>query len=224
MPINPWTDVPNVRNGWKAVALNVCNGWGADIDGSTDSPSHRAMRISPFVLAFCIASQANASCPKAEGARVNAIRATMQHALRTVASPSSHAKFGVGFVDLNGDGVDEAIVYGPEAAAPGWCGTGGCGIGVYVCTGSSYRLKSSTSIGWPPVGVLRTAHYGWRDITIVAAGGGIVPGYRAMLTFNGSRYPFNPTTPPAGPLKGTPSEMVVIQGLDAGIKLLPLYP
>ncbi len=131
------------------------------------------------------------------------------------------AKFAVAFVDLDGDGVDEAIVYGPN---DGHCGTGGCGIGILVRHGARYRLKCSTTIGWPPVGVLRTKHYGWRDITVLAAGGGIRPGYRSVLSFNGSWYPLNPTVPPAKPISGHPVEDVLIERDQSGVNWVKLFP
>jgi hypothetical protein len=175
-----------------------------------------------LLVALFVASPASAQ--SVGDARVAAIRSTLQHALHNVARRDlSDAKFAVAFVDLNGDGVDEAIVYGPEASSAGWCGTGGCGIGVYVRHGSRYRLLSSTSIGWPPVGVLRTKHYGWRDITLLGSGGGISE-HRDVLMYNGSRYPFNPSTPPAKPMIGSPPEQIVMKGYRTGIEFLPLYP
>lgn len=130
------------------------------------------------------------------------------------------AMFMAGFVDLDGDGVDEALVYGGEG---GWCGTGGCGIGIFVQQGRGYRLKSSTSIGHLPVGVLSSRHHGWRDITSFQAGGGIRPGYMAVLPFNGSRYPLNPTVPPARPLRGHPPTEVVIADNDYSYPVFGTY-
>jgi hypothetical protein len=52
-----------------------------------------------------------------------------------------------------------------------------------------------------PVEVLKTRHHGWRDISVLVAGGGIRPGYRARLAFDGTRYPSNPSVSPARPLR-----------------------
>ena len=34
---------------------------------------------------------------------------------------------------------------------------------------------------------------GWRDLSVLVAGGGIIPGYQAVLQFDGRAYPSNPS-------------------------------
>ncbi len=62
------------------------------------------------------------------------------------------------FVDLNGDGKEEVIVY---LMGPGWCGTGGCPILILEPQRSTYRLIARILGVRPPVIVLTRAcsHY-----------------------------------------------------------------
>jgi len=168
------------------------------------------------------ATAAPSSREQANMTRIAAVRAYLQSVSGDMSSEERRsARFAVAFVDLNGDGVEEALVYGP---ADRRCGTGGCGTSVLVSRGSKYRLKCSTTIGWPPVSVLPTKRYGWRDIAVLVPGGGITPGYRAVLSFNGSRYPLNPSVPPANPMKGKTSEEVLIDGAWPEKGWAKLYP
>jgi len=113
------------------------------------------------------------------------------------APPSNEDKttrYSAVFVDLNGDGTPEAIVY---LTGQTWCGTGGCHLLILTRKAASYRIVTETTITRPPVRVLRRASHGWRDITVWVAGGGIEPPYEAVLRFNGTTYPSNPSVPPA---------------------------
>jgi len=183
-------------------------------------------RFLPRALLVLSLVVSEASSATREDHRIAALRAVLEKTSNYESDQTrSDAQFAVAFVDLNGDGVDEAVVYGPQSSGPdGWCGTGGCGIGIFVRQGRSYRLKSSTSIGWPPVGVLKTSHYGWRDLTVFDAGGGEPHPHSVVLQFNGSRYPYNPTVPPAFPLgKGT-SQKVLIRADPSGSRWVTLFP
>jgi hypothetical protein len=112
-----------------------------------------------------------------------------------------------GFVDLNGDGREEALVH---VAGPSMCGTGGCGTYVLTARGPSYEQVSYFSIGRTPIRVLETSSHGWFDIGIWVSGGGIQPGYEAAMSFDGTKYPLNPSVPPARPLKeGVPGRIVI---------------
>jgi len=184
------------------------------------------IRILPLALLLLNLVASEASSASREDHRIAALRAVLQKASNYDSNQTrSDAQFAVAFVDLNGDGVGEAIVYGPQSSGPdGWCGTGGCGIGIFVRQGRSYRLKSSTSIGWPPVGVLKTRHYGWRDLTVFDAGGGEPHPHSVVLRFNGSRYPDNPTTPPAFPLGERTRQEVLIRAEPSRSRWVTLFP
>jgi hypothetical protein len=52
-------------------------------------------------------------------------------------------------------------------------------------------------------------------------GGGIQPGYEAVLRFEGETYPQNPSVPPAEPLVGEVRGKVVVPKDAVGV---PVYP
>jgi hypothetical protein len=107
---------------------------------------------------------------------------------------AQRTEYTVGFIDLNGDGREEAMVY---LGGPYWCGSGGCPMMILTPEKTTYRLVCTTLITRPPIRVIASKSYGWSDLTVWVAGGGIIPGYEARLRFNGSRYPLNPSIPPA---------------------------
>ena len=126
-------------------------------------------------------------------------------------------RYAAAFVDLNGDGKQEAVVY---LTGRDLCGSGGCDLYIYTPRRGSWREVTALSITRLPVRLLRGRTHGWRDISVFVAGGGILPGYDAQLKFNGRTYPTNPTVPPARPLrKGIPGQ-VLIGRQD---KFLPLF-
>ncbi len=78
----------------------------------------------------------------------------------------SHKVF---FIDLNNDGVKEAIVYpigGPM------CFSRGCSIYIYTKIGKNYKRISAQNPGsgisgsrnGPSIGVMKSSHKGWRDL------------------------------------------------------------
>jgi hypothetical protein len=95
-------------------------------------------------------------------------------------------------VDLNGDGVPDAIVLltGPE-----YCGSGGCNMVVLRGAKEAFFFVSSSTITRQPVRILQEARMGWRSLSVSVAGGGAKPG-EVLMRFNGKRYPRNPTTQP----------------------------
>ena len=101
-------------------------------------------------------------------------------------------------VDLNGDGKPEVLVYIFGAPV---CGTGGCTALVFQAEGSEYKLISQITPARNPIVVSQTRTHGWKDLIMFIAGGGVQPGYYAVLEFDGQQYPQNPTVAPAKPLK-----------------------
>lgn len=105
-------------------------------------------------------------------------------------------------IDLDGDGKDEVIAY---VAGPMVCGTGGCPLFVFRQGEDGYELVARMSVVQVPVRVSSQRTHGWRDLVVAVAGGG-VPAGNAVLKFDGTTYPSNPTVPPAEPaasLEGT---------------------
>jgi len=126
------------------------------------------------------------------------------------------------FVDLNGDGEKEAIVY---LVGQNWCGSGGCPTLVLAPKASSYRVVTRIFITRPPIRVLTTSSNGWRTLTVWVSGGGIQPGYEAELRFDGKTYPMNPSVPPARRLREKVEGEVIIPDSANDIRNdKPLYP
>lgn len=103
-------------------------------------------------------------------------------------------QYSVAFVDLNRDGKQEAIVY---LSGRGWCGTGGCRALILTPYGTSYKVLTQTTITGLPIRVLNSETNGWHDLSVVVSGGGVEPGYEAILAFDGKSYPSNPSVLPA---------------------------
>lgn len=102
-------------------------------------------------------------------------------------------RYATAWVDLNGDGADEAIVY---VAAPYFCGTGGCPTLVLTQAGPMWSKVGDISVSRTPIGLPGTTTNGWSDLTVSVGGGGGQSG-TALLKFEGESYPSNPTVPPA---------------------------
>jgi hypothetical protein len=107
-------------------------------------------------------------------------------------------KYLYAFVDLDGDGLDEAIVYVTDQE---WCGSGGCTTLILAPEGSWFRVITKITITHPPIRILPIKTNGWFDISVWVQGEGIQPGYEAELCFDGETYPTNPSVPPAKRLK-----------------------
>jgi hypothetical protein len=132
--------------------------------------------------------------------------------------PDKTVQYLVAFVDLNGDGKREAIVY---LMGRGWCGSGGCNTLILTGDGRPWKVLSSITITRPPIRVLSSKSHGWHDISVWVQGGGIRPGYEAALSFNGKTYSENPSVPPARHLYGKVAGKIVIPSMEGGT---PLYP
>lgn len=102
-------------------------------------------------------------------------------------------EYRVEYVDLNEDGINEALVL---LSGSYWCGTGGCNMAVFEGTTEGYSLSSNLSLINAPVWVSPTRSSGWNDLIVEISGGGIEAQHVA-LRFSGSRYPVNPSLEPA---------------------------
>lgn len=109
-------------------------------------------------------------------------------------------------VDLNGDGVDEIVAY---VSGPMLCGSAGCNVLVLQAEGENYAVRMDTSVSKLPVTVLDSSSNGWRDLTVRVGGGGGESG-NAVLRFDGTSYPSNPTVPPAT-VEDTAGEVLIAE-------------
>jgi len=96
--------------------------------------------------------------------------------------------------NLNGRGSPEAVVL---LTGRQFCGSGGCTLVVLQLEGEDWRLVSKTTLVRPPIRVLQVRHNGWATLGVQVQGGGVAHGYTALLPFQGSAYPANPTVSPA---------------------------
>ena len=102
-------------------------------------------------------------------------------------------QYALAWHDLDGDGADEAIVH---VVSSYFCGTGGCNTLVLTPAGPMWSKVAEISVSRTPVTVLDSSTNGWKDITVAVGGGGGASG-NALLKFDGTAYPDNPTVEPA---------------------------
>ncbi len=121
-------------------------------------------------------------CPaRAESAEANSVKRFLQGL-----DHEKSTRYSAAFLDLNGDGRKEAIVY---LAGKGWCGTSGCNTLILAQERNSWRIVSNISLTRPPIYIFDKSSYGWRHLGVWVQGGGIQPGYEAEIRFNGKRFP-----------------------------------
>jgi hypothetical protein len=145
----------------------------------------------------------------------DALRVFIASYVESLGLRASEARYFDTFIDLNGDGVNEAIVY---LAGRDWCGTGGCLTLVLARDGTSYRLVGHVLATRPPIRALRDRAHGWRTLTAWVSGGGIDQGYEAVLPYDGTRYPVSAAPPYAHSLSGVPKGEVVIPASAGALK------
>lgn len=107
---------------------------------------------------------------------------------------SRAGRYSIAIADLNGDTSPEGLVY---VTGAGWCGSGGCPLYILRRNARRWQLVNSVTLVNLPVRMLMTKSGGWHDLAVRVRGGGIMPGYEAVLRFDGRRYPGNPSVPPA---------------------------
>jgi hypothetical protein len=116
-------------------------------------------------------------------------------------------RYSFAAASLSGNMPQEIVVY---VTGRGWCGSGGCRTLILKPKGSSYEVVSDVTITWPPIRVLPSKTNGWHDIAVWVEGGGIQPGYFAVLSFNGREYPTNPSIVPFHrPLNDTEGTVII---------------
>ena len=113
-------------------------------------------------------------------------------------------QYALAWSDLNGDGKDEAIV---PVISSYFCGTGGCNTLILTPAGPMWDKVAEISVSRTPITVLDTSTKGWKDITVAIGGGGGGPGI-AKLSFDGEKYPDNPTVAPAVPVDKGGTELI----------------
>lgn len=91
------------------------------------------------------------------------------------------------FVDLNGDNVLDAIAL---LQGMDWCGSGGCTMMVFEGGNNAMTFKSKSTVTDTPIRVASTKSNGWNDLIVSS------DGKDRKLTFDGKKYPSNPSVLP----------------------------
>jgi putative lipoprotein len=123
-------------------------------------------------------------------------KAVLAYLAKTGADPRSIDPHQTALIDLNGDGLQDALVLLQNPMY--FCGTGGCTLLVFKGTKSGFQFVSRSTLIRSPVLVSETKTHGWRDLVVEVSGGGIAP-KRVALKFTGKKYPLNPSTLPPLP-------------------------
>ncbi len=84
---------------------------------------------------------------------------------------------------------------------------------------STFRVLGRVTIVQLPIRLLPSMNGGHRDIGVSLRGGGILPGYQAVLSFNGKSYPGNPSMPPAKKAAAVRGKVIIANTEES----VPLY-
>jgi hypothetical protein len=114
-------------------------------------------------------------------------------------------------VSLSGGARLDVLVY---ISGPDYCGSGGCTLLAFALRNGDYRVVSRLTLIRAPVIVSSHRTNGWKDLIVFVSGGGIQPGYYAVLAFDGKGYPENPTVAPAAPLREKVAGTAYLAGAD----------
>jgi hypothetical protein len=157
----------------------------------------------PLVLAGCKPDAPEPAASDAAGAEQAPSPVSVEEWLRAnelgddaAGGPFEGALYAKAETDLDGDGVDEVLVY---VGGPMFCGSGGCNLLVLKRGSGGFAAVGDLSVVQRPVGVLDSSTNGWRDLAVSVSGGGN-PGGTMKLMFDGKAYPSNPTVAPAEPV------------------------
>lgn len=86
-------------------------------------------------------------------------------------------------------------------------------------TASSFKVLGRVTIVQLPIKLLPSMSNGRPEIGVRVQGGGVQSGYEAVLSFNGTSYPRNPSMPPARKVSAAEGK-VLIATTDNSV---PLY-
>jgi hypothetical protein len=125
-------------------------------------------------------------------------------------------------VKTEAEAGEELVVYvsGPQGS---WCGTGGCMMLILEPFQSSFKVLGRVTIVQLPIRLLPSRKHRHPDIGVWVQGGGIQPGYEAVVSFDGTNYSAtysdNLSMPPAQPVNGIKGKKIITTTKDS----VPLY-
>jgi hypothetical protein len=106
---------------------------------------------------------------------IGAPPSTLRAALEQWASPRPISRYQFSLVDLNGDGILDAVV---QVTDPAFCGNGGCPIVEFKGESSGFILVGSSGLVRKPIYLLNEVQDGWHTLAAVVGLGdeaGAVP-------------------------------------------------
>ena len=159
-----------LEHSWVTVGLwngDIGQNWSAIALPQTSSPGDmlKYMRVAIVLVISMAAIPVLAFGPQesTDNSRTAALKKFIQARARQIDTELDETtRFSYAFVDLNGDGKDEAIVH---VTGRSWCGTGGCQLYILTSDGSSYRFVARIPATRPPIRVLEKTNHGWQNIS-----------------------------------------------------------
>lgn len=136
-------------------------------------------------LALCLSTLVAFRAPADEPAGLS-------DAIRSYTRESALPRFQYALVDLNEDGLLDAVVLLTDRS---WCGAGGCTMLIFKGSTHGFVLVSRAAISNAPIRVSADVRHGWHTLLVSVQGGGITPG-SILMRFDGAHFPFNPSTQP----------------------------
>ena len=125
----------------------------------------------------------NEMAERSEAMAANAARPMLEKAVAGQTGTADN-KFVDKMIDLNGDGVLDAIVL---LQGMDWCGSGGCTMMVFEGCKDAMTFKSKSTVTDTPIRVAGTKTKGWSDLIVSS------DGKDRKLVFDGNKYPSNPS-------------------------------
>lgn len=116
-------------------------------------------------------------------------------------SDQKYPEFQYSFVNLNNDGVDDAIVL---LQGSSWCAADGCVMLVLRGMGTGFRVVSKSTATLENIQVSPSHTHGWLDIIVHSDGA------QRLLQFDGVGYPADPSTLPPASQEQVDSATIVL--------------
>ena len=109
-------------------------------------------------------------------------------------------------VKTEGDAGEELVVY---VSGRGWCGTSGCRMLIVEPFQSTFKVLGYESGVQLPIYLLPSMKHRHPDIGVTVVGGGILEGYEAVLSFDGTNYPENSALSSARKVDGVEGRKII---------------
>jgi len=116
----------------------------------------------------------------------------LSEAVRAYTRDARAPAFEYALVDLNEDGIVDAVVL---LTGQHWCGSGGCSLLILRGHAGAFTVVSTSTISNQPIKLSPEKQNGWHTLLVSVKGGGIEPGF-VVMPFNGRKYPTNPSVQP----------------------------